>query len=134
MQVAIASTQHAAQEQEQRQQQQQQAGACFALLNAACANDANLLLLPSLGVLPAAVQSLGSQDGLAADAALRLLCTAATNEEVRRKVSPLLGTDTGLRSMFRLLGTSSDHNRVSALVRANGEEPRVQIGRGRMAC
>ncbi|EFJ51905.1 hypothetical protein VOLCADRAFT_86877 [Volvox carteri f. nagariensis] len=86
--------------------------ALLLLLNDACMNDGNLKQLPALKVLPAVVAALGGNAAgcaCAGDeeaAAVTLLCTAVTNEDVRREVSRLLGAGagTGLVRLVELLG------------------------------
>ncbi|GFR41120.1 hypothetical protein Agub_g1764 [Astrephomene gubernaculifera] len=76
------------------------------LLNDACMNDGNLKQLPALKVLPAVVAALDGAGEEAAAAAATLLCTAVTNEEVRREVSKLLGTAEHLPRLLRLLSAA----------------------------
>ncbi|GLC44336.1 hypothetical protein PLESTB_000480900 [Pleodorina starrii] len=91
------------------------------LLNDACMNDGNLKQLPALKVLPAAVAALGAgtsggaaataagakdATAAAAAAAVTLLCTAVTDEDVRREVSKLLAAGDGL-GLARLVGLLS---------------------------
>ncbi|KAG2442702.1 hypothetical protein HXX76_002785 [Chlamydomonas incerta] len=65
--------------------------ALLAALNDGCMNDGNLKQLPALKVLPAAVACLDGAGEEAAAAAAALLCTAVTNEDVRKEVSAVLG-------------------------------------------
>ena len=95
---------------------------CLDLLTASCTNDSNLLLLPSIGVLPAAVRLLagqpqakgGSGKGVAA-AAVRLLSTAATVEDVRKGISTALGaaSGAGFAGVMEVLQTADVATQVS---------------------
>ena len=102
------------------------------VLTAACTNDANLLLLPSLtmsgrgaegGLLPAAVRLLRGANGgslaaasLAPRSAVRLLSVAATNDGVRKAVSAALaaGDGEGLGGLLELLSKTDIPTQVGA--------------------
>ena len=80
------------------------------------------MLLPSIGVLPVAVRLLvarpqakgGSGKGVAA-AAVRLLSTAATVEDVRKGISTALGaaSGAGLAGVMEVLQTADMATQVS---------------------
>ncbi len=78
------------------------------LLNDACMNDGNLKQLPALRVLPPVVSALdaGTAGEGAAAAAVTLLCTAVTSEDVRREVSKLLAAGDGLARLVGLLAAA----------------------------
>ncbi|KAG1662073.1 hypothetical protein FOA52_005320 [Chlamydomonas sp. UWO 241] len=110
--------------------------ACLALLNAACMNDGNLALLPSTGVLPHAVALLGSCDAPEAAAAARLLCTAVTDDDVRRAVSKELAAGSALSGVLALLGgrdTGAQDAALSALSNCMVDAPVRQAMRRALA-
>ncbi|KXZ56527.1 hypothetical protein GPECTOR_1g473 [Gonium pectorale] len=77
--------------------------ALLLLLNDACMNEGNLKQLPALKVLPAAVGALDGAGEEAAAASATLLCTAVTNEDVRKEVSKVLGAGDNLSRLVTLL-------------------------------
>ncbi|GLI69147.1 hypothetical protein VaNZ11_013704 [Volvox africanus] len=96
--------------------------ALLLLLNDACMNDGNLKQLPALKVLPAVVAALdaGASGGVAggedvAAAAVTLLCTAVTNEDVRREVSKLISTSNNLARLVALLANAKPPVQAVAL-------------------
>lgn len=70
-------------------------------------NDGNLLQLPIVKMPQVCVAALGSSDQTEAGAAVKLLCTATTNDDVRKIVSKHLGTEQGISDMIKLLGAAS---------------------------
>ncbi|GIL99722.1 hypothetical protein Vretimale_4862 [Volvox reticuliferus] len=96
--------------------------ALLLLLNDACMNDGNLKLLPALKVLPAVVAALdpGASGGIAgaedvAAAAVTLLCTAVTNEDVRQEISKLLGTSNNLARLVAVLANAKSPVQVGMI-------------------